>query len=164
MTSSFRLLLLSHLHCSSHFDMLTQIIWHSIIDKCIQFADPSFPILKYASFSLCDTHSESSTKLAQHLYLSAWSQHYLFNLTVHLSNTLPIINQSLYFLTIKNAYTHSSTLTSSPTWTQTLLAPIILFACVVNTVEPLYNGQFGSRTFVLYMEVVVFQRLQLVCP
>ena len=29
------------------------------------------------------------------------------------------------------------------------------------TVEPLYNGQVGSRNFVLYMEVVLSQRLRL---
>ena len=34
----------------------------------------------------------------------------------------------------------------------------------IDTVEPLYNGQVGSGSFVLYMEVVLFQRLQLVCP
>ena len=34
---------------------------------------------------------------------------------------------------------------------------------IVDTVEFPYNGQFGSRHFVLYSEVVHFQKSRLIC-
>ena len=69
--------------------------------KCLQFPDPSFPILNYVSFSSHSTRSGSCTKLAQQLHTKTQSQHFFFKRIVLFWNTLPTIDLSLSFPTIK---------------------------------------------------------------
>ena len=69
--------------------------------KCLKFPDPSFPVLNFVSFSNTKTRSSSFSKLIHNPCSSRLSQHSYFSRIARLWNTLPPIDTSVPFSTIK---------------------------------------------------------------
>ena len=69
--------------------------------KCLKFPEPSFPILDYVSFFNANTRSSSFSKLKHLSCSSRISQHSYFSRITRLWNTLPPIDLSHSFTSIK---------------------------------------------------------------
>ena len=69
--------------------------------KCLKFPDPSFPVLNFVSFSNTKTRSSSFSKLIHNPCSSRLSQQSYFSRIARLWNTLPPIDTSVPFSTIK---------------------------------------------------------------
>ena len=70
--------------------------------KCIKFPNQSFPVLKFVSFSNVNTRSSSFSKLSHQYRRTRFSQHSYFCRLTRLWNSLPPIDLTLSFNTIKS--------------------------------------------------------------
>ena len=69
--------------------------------KCLKFPDPSFPVLDFVSFSSKNTRSSTFSKLVHQHRLTSNSQHSFFCRIVRLWNSLPPLDLSLSYPSIK---------------------------------------------------------------
>ena len=69
--------------------------------KCLKFPDSSFPIFDFVSFSNTNTRSSTFSKLVHQHRLTSNSQHSFFCRIVRLWNTLPPLDSSLSYPSIK---------------------------------------------------------------
>ena len=69
--------------------------------KCFKFPDTSFPVLDFVSFSNTNTRSSTISKLVHQSWPSSNSQHSFFCCLVRLWNSLPPLELSLSYPSIK---------------------------------------------------------------
>ena len=123
--------------------------------KCLKFPDPSFVVQDFISFSTSSTRSGSAAKLVHKFSSTSSSHHSYFCRIVRIWNSLPPIDLTLSFLSIKqqikqyfwSIFYHSLTLLCP--------VPSMLFVLVLNVAIYLLALNFPLSFFFLFWGVLI---------